>query len=541
MGQPITDITIVGGGTAGWIVAAYLNHRLQWGLTARAGMRITVIESPNVPTVGVGEATVPTLKGTLKVLQISEDEFVARTDATMKLGIRFDNWQKPRADGSMHSYVNPFSGSRPVGGTSPAHAFLAHESDGGFYAATGVAVAAAEGLKAPRGVEGAAFSGPLQYAYHVDAAKLASFLKGVCITRGVEYVSDDLLGIVQDENGFITALTLKERGDWPTQLVIDCTGFRGLIINEMLGEPFDSLGEYLFDDRAIPIQVERARRDAIEPVTVSHALNSGWSWRIPLHHRDGTGYVYSSRFVSDDDALAELETLLGPAARLTDPRTIRMRVGQTRRSWVKNCVAIGSSSGFLEPLESTTILAIELASRWLLRNLPTTDFEPPLAARFNRELDQFYDEVRDFIGLHFALSDRDDTPYWRAVRNEAKRSDTLVENLDLWRHRLPNREDLRGDAVFGHVAIQGVLIGKGFYDRLPSAGIDAVSAETWQRHRQEIRAQQHVLGVALPDHFAFLEAIRARAVMGESSTRKPGADSVDEEAILAATQLLREA
>lgn len=510
-------------------------------------MRITVIEAPGVPTIGVGEATVPTMKGTLRVLQIDEDEFMARTDATMKLAIRFDDWQKPLPGGDMHQYLSPFTASSPVSSSSPAAAFLAHDIDAddglgaGYYGATGVVAGAAAALKGPRGVCGAPFSGPLQYAYHFDAGRFADFLKDLCLSRGVAYVADHVDGIVRDERGLIRSLHLSERGEWPTEFVIDCTGFSGRIINGLLGEPFDGMDEYLFNDRAIPIQVERSSPTAIPPVTVSRALGSGWNWHIPLHSRDGTGYVYSSRFASDDAALGEIDALLGDAVRLTAPRTIRMRVGRTRRSWVGNCIAIGPSSGFLEPLESTTILAVELAARLVLRNFPTTDHEPSLARCFNREMDAFYDEVRDFISLHFLLSDRDDTPYWRAVRHEARRSDALAERLDLWRHRLPNREDVRANAVFGHIAIQGLLIGKGFYRTAPPAGLDAVSPDIWQRHRADLRAQRGVLAVALPDHHALIEAMRARAMPGHSAGVRPGAGGIDEEAILAQTQLLREA
>ena len=546
MGEPISHITIVGGGTAGWIVASYLNHKLQWGIGARPGVRITVVESPRIPTIGVGEATVPTLKATLRLLQIDEDEFVARTDATIKLAIRFDDWQRPLGDGRMHSYLSPFSGGRNVGGSYPASPFVAYgagtdDRGGDFQAVTGLAWAAAEARRGPRKIDGPPFSGVLQYAYHVDAAGLAAFLKEICLERGVAYVADDVVAIEQDERGMITSLSLAEHGRWPTELVIDCTGFRGLIVNEMLGEPFDSFADYLLNDRAIPIQVERDDRTVLSAQTEARAMNAGWSWRIPLHGRDGTGLVYSSAFANDDEALTELERLLGPTAtRLTSPRTIKMRVGRTRRSWVKNCIAVGGASGFMEPLESTTILAIEFAARWLLKNFPTTDFESALAGRFNREIDRFYDEVRDFLGLHFALSDRDDTPYWRAVRHDAKRSDTLTENLALWRHRLPIREDVRAGAAFGHVAIQGVLIGKGFYHDAAPAMAGVVPRSIWDRHRADLRAQQHVLSHALPDHFALIEAIRARAVHGISAGHVPGIAAIDEEALLAQTQLLRE-
>jgi flavin-dependent dehydrogenase len=546
MGKLITNITIVGGGTAGWIVAAYLNHRLQWGLTGRKDVRITLIESPTVPTIGVGEATVPTLKGTLRILEISEAEFVMRTNATLKLGIRFDNWQR-RADGTPYSYVHPFTGGATVRGRNPGYAFqryglpgqeTAHGDD--FLDTVSYTRAAIDQVKGPRGLDDPEFSGPLQYAYHLDAALLAGFLKELCVSRGVEHLRDDVEGVTRDERGNIASLQLKEHGDWPVELVVDCTGFRGLLINEAMDEPFLPMSDYLFNDRAIPIQVQREDQRVVVPATISRAMDSGWSWRVPLHSRDGTGYVYSSAFVSDDQALDEFNRALGGAEHLTAPRVLKMRVGRSRRSWVKNCVAIGPSSGFLEPLESTAIMSIELAARWLLQNFPSDDFEPPLVRQFNRNMERFYDEVRDFLGLHFSLSGRDDTPYWRAVRHDAKLSDGLRENLAVWKHVLPSIADARTDTIFSHWSVQSVLFGKGFYDDSALTEIDVVPPDVWRIFWAETRARNRATIGALPDHFTLVEAIRGRAMIGESAARTPKGRSfqLSEDALQESTRVL---
>lgn len=547
MGKPITNVTVIGGGTAGWIVAAYLNHRLQWGLTGRFDARVTVIESPDIPTIGVGEATVPTLKGTLRLLEISEAEFIARTNATMKLGIRFDNWQV-RADGTPYSYVHPFTGGDAVRGRNPGYSFqqyglpgepVVHGND--FLDTVSHVRGAIAGLRGARGLDDPDFSGPLQYAYHLDAALLAEFLKEICIARGVEHVRDNVTGVTMDERGFIASLALKERGDWPVELVIDCTGFSGLLINKTMGEPFISFADSLLNDRAIPIQVQRKDQRTIVPATTARAMNSGWSWRIPLHSgRDGTGYVFSSAFISDEDALSEQQALLDGDEILTAPRVIKMRVGRSNRSWVKNCVAIGSSSGFLEPLESTAIMSIELASRWLLQNFPSSDFEAPLQRQFNRNMERFYDEVRDFLGLHFSLSNRDDSAYWRAVRHDAKRSDGLIENLAVWKHVLPSIADARHDTIFSNWSVQCVLFGKGFYEGAALTDVDVVPADVWRIHWAETRARRRATLATLPDHFALGEAIRARAVPGESAARTPKGRTFqfDDDAILESTRVL---
>jgi len=203
------------------------------------------------------------------------------------------------------------------------------------------------------------------------------------------------------------------------------------------------------------------------------------------------------------------------------PRVLKMRVGRSRRSWVKNCIAIGPSSGFLEPLESTAIMSIELAARWLLQNFPTNDYEPPLLRQFNRNIERFYDEVRDFLGLHFSLSDRDDTPYWRAIRYDAKISDGLRENLAVWKHVLPSIADARTDTIFSHWSVQSVLFGKGFYDDAALTQVDVVPPDVWRIFWAETRARNRATMHALPDHFALIEAIRGRAMIGESATRTP--------------------
>lgn len=547
MAQQITNITIVGGGTAGWIAAAYLNHRLQWGLTARAGVKISVIEAPGIPTVGVGEATVPTLKGTLRLLEISEAEFIARTNATFKLGIRFDHWQR-RADGTPYGYIHPFTGGAAVRGRNPGYSFAAYGLPGepvthgpDFLDTISHARGAINAMKGPRGIDAPDLSGPMQYAYHVDASLLAAFLKEVCIARGVEHVRDQVNAVKLDDRGHVASLTLAERGEWPVELVVDCTGFSGLLINKALGEPFDSLSDYLLNDRAIPIQVMRKDQRAIVPATISRAMDSGWSWRIGLHSgRDGTGHVYSSSLLSDDEAEAQLRAVIGDDEVLTDPRVIKMRVGRTRRSWVRNCVAIGSSGGFLEPLESSAILSIELASRWLVQNFPSLDFEEPLQRQFNRNMARFYDEVRDFLGIHFALADPADTPYWATVRNEAKLSDGLKETLAVWKHVLPSIADARYDTIYNHWSVQSVLFGKGFYDDPKLTQVDVVPREIWRIFWAETRARRRATLDGLPDHFDLVEAVRARALAGDTASRTPKGGGLEfmDDAVMESTRVM---
>ena len=246
MGKPITNITIVGGGTTGWIVAAYLNQRLQWSPSTQRDVKITLIESPEIGTIGVGEATVPTLKGTLKTLNISEAEFMERTDASFKLGIWFHDWNR-NAAGEPLGYLHPFTGGLTIDGLHPGFGFKKYglpnraTTDQDYVRAISHAREAVDAMRGPRALNGPMFRGALQYAYHIDAGKLADFLREVCVARGINHIKDNVVDVKLDERGYVSALQLKDKGEWPVEFVIDCSGFRGLIINQALKEPFEVL------------------------------------------------------------------------------------------------------------------------------------------------------------------------------------------------------------------------------------------------------------------------------------------------------------
>lgn len=528
MGRPITNITIVGGGTAGWLAAGYLNYRLQWGPLADPNTKvtITVIESPNVGIVGVGESTLPTLKFSLKYLDISEPEFMARADAVFKVGIWFDGWNMDKA-GKPVGYMHPFTGGKTIGGANPGYPFKrygipgqADANDQDFVRTISAAREAYEAVKGPRELHGAHYDGPLQYAYHINAASLAQFLAEVCKSRGVQHVRDNLVDVKLNDRGYISSLQLQEKGDWPVELVIDCTGFRSLLMGKALSEPFISFSDYLLNDRAIPMQVRHRDPRRIDPVTTALAMDAGWMWHIPLRQRVGAGYVFCSRFKSDDQALAELRAALGPEAEGVDPQpVIRPRVGRHERSWVKNCIAIGLAGGFMEPLESQSIMGTELAMQWLLNYLPTTDFEEPLAEQFNFCVSRLYDEVRDFIQLHYVLSERKG-PYWDAFRNEAKMSDTLKGNLELWKYSLPGPSDPGTRRVYNHWSQLSVLMGKNFYkDCRLVGGADQVPLPLWQQFCAQNSSQKQATLVRLASHNDLLDHMYAQALKGKSAIR----------------------
>lgn len=518
MGQPIKNITIVGGGTAGWLTALLLATFCRSGKGGRAGpqdFHVTLIESPNVKSVGVGEATVPSMPILLRQTGVSERDFFKRCNASFKLGVLFDNWNLDR-NGKPIAYINSFNEGRIIRGVESAYYYLKYGAGGGpFSDVVTAALDLARGCKGPHPLGAKTEEQNPGFAYHLDAGLFADLLRDICVARGIDHVRDDVVDVEKDERGFIAALQLKERGRLPVELVVDCTGFRGMLINKALDEPFVDYSKYLANDRAAAIQIPHPNPDKIEPLTRSTALGAGWVWRVPLYNRVGTGYVFSSAHRSDEEAcdelLAHLRATGQPPAEGTEPRIIPIRVGRTRNAWVKNCVAIGLSSGFIEPLESTAIFMIEKSVRWLLTYFPDSDFAEPQRARYNKVSNRLYDEVRDFICLHYALNNRTDSPYWIDAREGLEVPDSLAENLELWKHTLPTRHDLDSRLLFGHRIYHAVLLGKQVYETgfaPPPVSAATLHPDTWRDYVKQFRRGVAQAAQVLPDLKTLLATLR---------------------------------
>lgn len=507
----ITGVTIVGGGTAGWVTAMVLNSALN-GHSDGPRVRITLIESPNVPTVGVGESTVPGMPRLLQQLGIDEKQFMRQCNASFKLGVRFVHWHEDD-DGRPLEYFNLFNSPVAIHGLNPGyhfHRFAGPERYGEFADALGPTGDLIRARRGPRRAEAGDYEGEIGYAYHVDAALFALFLRDLCVARGVEHLLDDVVDVQQGEGGFVTALKLRERGLLPVQLVVDCTGFRSRIIGQVLGEPFEPYSDVLLCDSALAVQIPHPEPGQIEPCTRSSALGAGWAWRVPLHSRVGTGYVFSSRFRSDEEAIAEFLGFLGPQAKDAEPKVIRMRIGRMRRHWVKNCVAIGLSSGFIEPLEATAIYMIETAARWLVRHFPDRAMSPQLADSYNRLTNTLYEEIRDFIVLHYYSSNRRE-PFWLAARQEIELPAALATRLELWRTTLPNAIDTTGDRLFDAWNYLNVLYCKGYFRDCSYPLEGSISRADWDGFTRRLANFKRRLVAGLPDHFELLEEIRAAA------------------------------
>ena len=422
------NILIVGGGTAGWLTAAMLRR------CAPPTVTISLIESSTIPTVGVGEATLPGIIQVLRYIGIDEAEFLYECDAIFKLGIRFSRWN-PRRD-----FWHPFGAvTGPVVLVNDWLRRFAADS-----AAPPVDDVLGQGTwriasanLAPQSAGRPPFSGDLRvYAYHMDAGRYAELLKRHAVAAGVRHVVDDVTEVEVGQDGWIRRVQTAGHGALNADLFFDCTGFRGMLINAALGEPFVSYGAHLWCDRAVAINVpgEPAERGDLPPYTLSTARSAGWIWEIPLFSRTGTGYVYSSGYLSPEQAEAELREHLG----VTDDipaRHIRMRVGRNRRIWVGNCIAVGLAGGFIEPLESTGIGLIEDTAEFFLYFSPDLSWDEALAEKMNSFMAARYDFVRDFVTCHYLTAARDDTPFWRELhRDPGVQTPGVGEVLDQW-HR----------------------------------------------------------------------------------------------------------
>jgi len=527
MGQPLRSITIVGGGTAGWLAAAFLNRFCKSKDTKR-NLEITLIESPAIPIVGVGEASLPGMVYLLNQLGVSESEFFKLTDATFKVAAHFIDWNRDDK-GRPIEFMNILNAPGAIDGRQLADYFVTFhpardtpEAGLAYVRDFSPVVEIVRGNLAPRRPGAPDFSGELGYTYHFDAIKLAALLKDVATSRGVKHILDDVDAVNLDERGFVKSLALRRHGEHAIDLVIDCTGFRGSILQQALGEPFEPYGDYLLNDRAAVVQIPDKDPRVIAPTTRATGFSAGWNFQIPLTTRIGTGYVFSSQFISDEKAIEELLAFYGDRAKGCEPRIIPIRTGRVRNAWVKNCVALGLASGFIEPLEATAIFMSDLGARWLHHYLPTQDFEPELATAYNRQIRRVYEEVRDFVQTHYHLNNRQDSEYWRVAREGVKLSDRLQENLKVWRHTTPEDVDLDSAFLFGGPVYTLLLIAKGFYRDVRLAKASSLNRAAFDRYRTEVRNARPAQLAGLISHAEFLNT-GGKAPVGSLASSHPAA------------------
>jgi len=487
MGEKIRVI-VAGGGTAGWLTA--------YSLVKRLGnlLEITLVESDQIGTVGVGEATIPTMRRFHQLFGIDEREFMRATQATFKLGIFFDNW------GALgESYFHSFGAMGQSTWMAEFHQYWMEARANGFGGSLEdycLELKAAKAGKFAVKVD----ETPLDYAYHMDATSYARFLRQKSESLGVQRVEGKISDIILDPvTGNIQSLELEHDRQFAGDFFIDCTGFRGLLIGDALDVEYEDWSHWLAADRALAVQTRST--EPPPPYTRAIAHSSGWQWRIPLQNRTGNGLVYSSRFCSDDDAHA---TLLGniTGETITEPRHLRFKTGRRIHAWHKNCVAIGLANGFLEPLESTSIHLINTALLRLMKLFPFSGAMEPLAERFNRETRLEWEVVRDFIILHYKQTQRDDSEFWNYYRT-MDISDSLAHHIELFKEHGYAWADA-ANFFRAHSWVQ-VMMGQGLFPQHRHGAGRIMPPEELKRELEKLSAFVNHNLAKLPDHNDFIK------------------------------------
>lgn len=493
MAEPIKSVVIVGGGTAGWMAAAALARTLD---TEQVSVRL--IESDAISTVGVGEATIPNIIAFNRMLGINEREFMAKTQATFKLGIEFVDWTRKG-----EAYFHPFgSHGANMDGISFHHFWMKLRQMKKAYRIEEYcisAMAAENGKCALPSQDPRSVLSGLDYAYQFDATKYAAFLRDYAEHGGVNRLEGKVTDVnLRSEDGFIESIDLESGETITGDLFIDCTGFRALLIGKALGTGYQDWSQWLPCDSALAVPSEKTPNT--KPYTRATAKPAGWQWRIPLQHRTGNGYVYCKDYISDDAATESLLSGLNGKA-LADPKQLRFTTGRREKLWVKNCVSLGLSSGFLEPLESTSIYLIQAGIRTFVSLFPDTGFSHAEIAEYNNIMELEFDQVKDFLILHYVANERYGEPYWDYLRN-MDIPDTLTRKIELFKER--GRFFRYDGDLFTETSWTAVFLGQNIIPRGYSPLVDSVPT---QQLEQSLSSMQNAIKRSvdkMPTHEEFI-------------------------------------
>jgi tryptophan halogenase len=492
--QTKVRVVVVGGGTAGWMTAAALTKLLP----SRCDLHL--VESEAIGIVGVGEATLPHIRHFNERLGIDEADFMAATRATFKLGIEFQNWARIG-----DSYIHPFGTfGRGSSDVELHHYWTRLYRDGrepqsldDYSMACTMAYMNRFANPDP---DPAKLTSTFGYAYQFDATLYAPYLRRLSEAMGARRTEGRIVDVELDsEGGDVAAVRLENGTRIEGDLFVDCSGFVSLLLGKALDEPWEDWSKWLLCDRAVAMPCRT--RTALTPYTGVIAMQHGWRWRIPLQHRTGNGYVYSSAFVSDDVTRQALISAV-EGEPIAEPRVLKFKAGRRRRSWVRNCVAVGLASGFLEPLESTSIYLIQAAITALVELFPNPDVSPVDRDEFNRLVDMEYDRIRDFLILHYHATERTDSPFWNYVRT-MEVPDTLQEKMDLFRRR--GRVAKYREGVFLEPSWIAVYIGQRVIPEGYDMRADLPSATALNQAMAELRVEIRSTAEAMPDHRTVIE------------------------------------
>jgi flavin-dependent dehydrogenase len=469
MNDNVNKIVIVGGGTAGWltasIIAAHHNTHL------KNGLEITLIESPDIKPVGVGEGTWPTMRNTLKEIGISEDDFICAAEASFKQGSQFIGWCNGQSD---DNYYHPFVAPHGFGQTDIVAHWQHNNSHIPYAQSVSFQANLCDNNRAPKQTQTPEYAAVANYGYHLNAAKFSDLLKQHCIKKlGVKHIIDNVTSVNGELNEPIQSITTKKNGNFLAQLFIDCSGSQSLLLGRHYQVPFIAKDDILFNDSALAVQVGyKNDQDKIASHTLSTAQKAGWIWDIGLPTRRGVGYVYSSKYTSDTEAEKTLklylkENLADDNIKTTSIRKLKFTPGYRANFWHKNCVAVGMSAGFIEPLEASALAMVELSAQMIAKELPAnTAIMAITADRFNQRFHYRWQRIIEFLKLHYLLSKRTDSQYWRDNKKTEKIPKRLKELLKLWKFQPPSYNDFSEiEEIFPAASYQYILYGMGFFYR----------------------------------------------------------------------------
>jgi len=515
-------ILIVGGGTAGWLTAAWLAKALNLG--PGSPLQITLLESPGISGVGVGEGAFPTFRSTLQFLGIDEAAFIRATSATLKQGIRFVDWGHGPDGGSVdqrHVFYHPFEAPQAPDGLNLVPYWLLQDpaTRAPFAQAMTLQTRVMQAHRAPKRAGEAAYTAPLNYAYHFDTFKLAGLLAERARQLGVRHEEGTVCHVQLDERGAIAHIDTDRQARFEAELYIDCTGFRAELIGRALGRPLTPVSDRLFVDRALACKLPLGREAVMESCTIATAHEAGWLWDIGLNGERGVGCVYSSRHLSDEQAGRILGAYCGASSGTgtgtgtgsafddITPRSIPFTPGYRTQPWVHNCVAVGLSAGFLDPLESTGLVLIEAAVAMIAEMLPHSGPMDAPARRFSQLMSQRYENILHFLKLHYALSRRPE-PFWQDHRDPTSMPPRLAELLDEWKTRPPGRFDFELDTeTFAWFNYQYILYGMGYPTDLEAGRAHFPQGAEAERQFARIRRFAERAVAELPGHRGWVEQV----------------------------------
>ena len=510
MNDPIERIVIVGGGSAGWLTAGLIASEH----IARAGrdVSVTLIESHDVKTIGVGEGTWPTMRSTLQKIGLSETEFLTECSASFKQGTKFVGWVTGAAD---DAYYHPFTVPAGYASLNLVPFWQAQKDTISFVDAVSVQGRVCDRDLAPKQETTPEYAAVVNYAYHLDAGKFAELLHRHCTENlGVRHILDHVTGINGEPDGDITSLSTANSGELEGDLFIDCTGMASMLLGRHYGIDYCDRSNILFNDSALALQVPYADdKRPIASQTISTAQSAGWIWDIGLTTRRGIGYTYSSEHTTDEDAEKELrayvESLPGMNTETLEPRKIAFRPGHREKFWHRNVVAVGMASGFLEPLEASALVLVELAGKMISEELPASRSVMDIVAkRYNDVFRYRWDRIIDFLKLHYVLSRRTDTRYWTDNRKPETIPASLQELLRLWRYQPPWHNDFaQREEIFSSASYQYVLYGMGFETEARGSAPDSRGAEEARRLFAENEQKTSKIVANLPGNRELLTQI----------------------------------